>query len=124
MTSLSTYQELITKKLAELEQDLSSIATHTVTGDDWEAVPEKDSLNQADDNLEADGLEEWESRRAATADLEIEYANCKRALAKIEAGTFGSCEICSALIEEARLLAKPTARTCVAHRDEEGTLSL
>ena len=35
------------------------------------------------------------------------------ALAKVEAGTYGSCESCSQPITEARLEAKPAARLCI-----------
>lgn len=38
----------------------------------------------------------------------------EHALAKLEAGTFGACETCSAAIAEARLDAMPTARLCIS----------
>ena len=56
--------------------------------------------------------------------LEVMFRNCNRALEKLESGTFGTCEVCGELIEENRLLILPTARTCVAHIDEERTLTL
>ena len=37
------------------------------------------------------------------------------ALQRIAAGTYGLCEVCGAPIPAARLEARPTARTCVAH---------
>lgn len=36
------------------------------------------------------------------------------ALARIDAGTYGRCEICGEMISAARLTARPTARRCVA----------
>ena len=36
------------------------------------------------------------------------------ALARVAAGTYGTCEVCRRPIAEARLRARPTARTCVA----------
>ncbi len=37
----------------------------------------------------------------------------ERALEKLTLGTYGTCEICSATINPARLDAIPTARTCI-----------
>jgi RNA polymerase-binding transcription factor DksA len=37
------------------------------------------------------------------------------ALARVEAGTYGRCEVCGAAIPVERLEARPTARTCVEH---------
>jgi RNA polymerase-binding transcription factor DksA len=37
------------------------------------------------------------------------------ALARLEAGTFGRCEVCGSAIPTERLEARPTARTCVQH---------
>lgn len=36
------------------------------------------------------------------------------ALARVAAGTYGTCEVCRRPIATARLRARPTARTCVA----------
>ncbi|MGO4596839.1 TraR/DksA family transcriptional regulator [Terrabacter sp. 2RAF25] len=37
------------------------------------------------------------------------------ALARLEAGTYGRCEVCGSAIPAERLEARPTARTCVQH---------
>jgi len=37
------------------------------------------------------------------------------ALAKLEQGTYGRCEVCGKPIAEARLEAMPSARTCIEH---------
>jgi DnaK suppressor protein len=37
------------------------------------------------------------------------------ALARIAAGTYGTCEVCGVPIPEERLVARPFARTCVLH---------
>jgi RNA polymerase-binding transcription factor len=37
------------------------------------------------------------------------------ALAKLDEGTYGRCEVCGEPIAEARLEAMPSARTCIAH---------
>jgi RNA polymerase-binding transcription factor DksA len=45
-------------------------------------------------------------------------------LKKMEQNTFGTCEICGNEIEEDRLEAMPSARTCKAHLENERELSL
>jgi RNA polymerase-binding transcription factor DksA len=78
----------------------------------------------SDSNNIADFGEEADERIATLAELETRYRNVVRALEKIEAGTFGLCEISGEPIEEARLNANPAARTCVAHREDEYDLPL
>jgi DnaK suppressor protein len=80
--------------------------------------------DEPDLNDVADNAEEWEERAATLALLETTWNDTRRALAKMDAGTYGVCEICQAPIAEDRLEANPSARTCLAHIDEEATLSL
>ena len=56
--------------------------------------------------------------------LETRFRNIKRALDKIEAGTFGICEISGNQIEPERLAANPAARTDISHIDKEDTLPI
>jgi RNA polymerase-binding transcription factor DksA len=124
MLSYRKEEERLTADLARITAELSAIARHNPTTDDWEAVPDIAELSEADQNTEADTVEEWNERRATLASLEIEYRDIKRALAKIAAGTYGVCEIAGEPIEPERLAFKPTARTCQAHLNEEHTLPL
>jgi RNA polymerase-binding transcription factor DksA len=124
MIDLQKYQTKLDDLLTTITKDLASVAKHDSNTDDWEAVPDNTDLNSADINLEADAIESWNERRATVSALEIEYRDIKRALQKITAGTFGLCEISGEPIEEERLEAKPTARTNMAHLNEEGQLPL
>lgn len=111
-------------ELTRLTEELSSIATRDEVTDDWVATPDSEELKEIDENNEADAVEGWNERRATVAQLEMMYHNTKNALQKIEAGTFGLCEICNEPIESDRLAVIPNARTCKAHRDDERTLPL
>ncbi|MBP9842928.1 MAG: TraR/DksA C4-type zinc finger protein [Candidatus Pacebacteria bacterium] len=122
--SNSEYKELLEVELVRLISELETIATLEKTTGDWTAVPDATEQSEADSNSEADGVEEWQERQATVTQLETLYQNTKRALAKIEAGIFGLCEICQNHIEEDRLRAIPTARTCKAHLNDERTLTL
>lgn len=105
-------------------QELKSIASFNEETGDWEAVPVADDLGNADENVEADAVEEWDTRRSVVAQLETRYRNINRALEKIANGTYGICELSGEPIEEARLTANPAARTNIANRDRERELPL
>jgi DnaK suppressor protein len=119
------YQTTLEAQLKTIQSELASIGTYDATSDNWEAVPEvEDGGGDADENTNADAAENLAERAATLSDLERQYHDTKRALAKIASGTYGHCEICQAAIEEKRLNYKPDARTCLTHLNEEATLPL
>ena len=71
-----------------------------------------------------DRVEDWDERRSTIAALETRYNNIKRALDKIEKGTYGICEISGQPIEAERLKANPAARTSQANQEKEAQLPL
>lgn len=124
MIDLKFYETKLAADLKTIEQELSTIANYDEATDNWEAIPDTSELSEADINNEADGIETWNERRSTVSALEIEYRDIKRAQKKLVAGTFGICEISGSPIEEKRLAAKATARTCIAHMNEESQLSI
>jgi RNA polymerase-binding transcription factor DksA len=113
------YQARLLAMLEEITKELQSVGIHNPENpSDWIAVPEDIDAEEPDENLSADSVEAWNERTALVATLEPQYNNIKAALARIEEGTFGICEICKAPIEERRLSANPVSRTCVEHMDE------
>lgn len=122
MEQFSEQKTVLEAELEIVTNELRSIATHNEMTDDWIAVPEEGTVGNADENVASDAVEEWDTRRAVMAQLEIRYKNLKRALQKIEDGTYGTCEICGDPIEPERLAANPAARTNIAHKDEEHQL--
>jgi RNA polymerase-binding transcription factor DksA len=110
----------LTQMLADITDELKTVGVHDPHNPaDWTAKTDADETDDADDNLTADHIEEWNERVALVADLETQYNNIVAALARIDAGTYGVCEISGAPIEPERLDADPTARTCIAHKDEQ-----
>lgn len=91
---------------------------------DWIPVPDEPSDTEPDANDLGDRSEEWQAIRGTLDLLETRLNNVKRALQKIEKGTFGTCEICGQQIEEDRLAANPAARTCIKHLAEEDNLQI
>ena len=124
MIDHTTLKTTLEETLLRVTKDLEQIATLDEHTGDWVAVPDTTELSEADENSEADGVEEWNQRQATLSQLETLYRNAKRALSKITEGTFGRCEVCNEAIEPERLSAIPTARTCKNHMDDERTLSL
>ena len=124
MKDTNDYAHLLKEALERVEAELRTIAIYDLRTDNWEAIPDGASAGDADENSEADVVEEWNERRATTAVLETDYRNLKRALGKISSGTYGICEISGEAIESDRLEANPSARTCTLHMNEEGSLSL
>lgn len=110
--------------LAALTEELKAIGIHDPKNPaNWtEKANDLDAVS-ADPNEVADRTEEWDERRATLSVLETRYNNINRALEKIEAGTYGICEVIGEQIEEARLDANPAARTCEAHMEEESKLT-
>ncbi len=126
MTSLDI-QSLTTQlqiDKARIEEELSTMAVYNAQTDDWELLLENDSQFDADSNDVGDFNEAADEQIATLALLETRYRNIVRALAKVEAGTYGICEISGETIEAARLHANPAARTCLAHLNDEDLLPL
>lgn len=82
---------------------------------DWEAVPADLNIPEADKNEVADKIEDFEEKFGTERELETRLKDVEDALKKISAGTYGVCETGGEKIEEARLSANPSARTCIKH---------
>jgi len=124
MINTEEFEEILSNELKKITADLEIIAVKDPVSNDWVAVPISEELMSADPNSEADGVEEWNERRAILAQLEIRHRNIKRALEKINNGTYGFCEISGEPIEVERLRANPAARTNLANLDREKELAL
>lgn len=112
------YKKRLEKMRADITQELNAIGIHNPENpSDWIAKTERDDTDDADQNLAADMQELWDERDGLIADLEPRYNNIVAALARIDAGTFGVCEVGGEKIEAERLDANPAARTCIAHRE-------
>ncbi len=108
-------KKLEEEKLA-LETELSKVARKNPDNlTDWEPIPAEHDASSADENLVADGIEEYEENAAITNSLEARYKDVLSGLDKITHGVYGKCQVCQKDIEEDRLEANPAARTCKEH---------
>ena len=122
--NINDFKNKLEVRLINVTAELETLGKFDIVTGDWTEIKSEDTSSEADLNSEADAAEEMEERGATLSVLETEYNDIKRALHKIEVGTFGICEISGEQIEEARLQFKPTARTCKTHMNEEGALPL
>lgn len=107
---------MLEKELKTLEGELLSIGQRSPSNpNDWEAKPNKVDADTADDMEVAESIDEYEDNAGILKQLEVQYNNVKDALTKIDAGTYGICENNGHEIEEARLLANPSAKSCLKH---------
>ena len=99
---------------ASLELELTDIGKlHNATSGDWTGGPGDLQAGTEDENVLADKIEETLTNDAIVSELEARLANVKKALQKIEEGTYGICENCDKPIDKDRLQANPAATTCL-----------
>lgn len=111
----TAYKTTLSEEKTRLEAELATVGRRNPANpSDWEALP-PETGQESDPNDAADLIEGYEGNAAILKDLEIRYNQVLAALARIDAGTYGVCEVSGEEIEEARLQADPAARTCKAH---------
>lgn len=101
---------------ADLEKELGEVGQKSPgTAGAWEATAGNIEVDTADENELADKLEEYEGNSGILQQLESQLTEVKSALSRIDAGTYGVCEICQKPIEKERLEANPSARISLKH---------
>ena len=98
---LSATRTRLQSSLAELETRLTHIAR------DLSDTPDRDWEEQAIE------LEDDEALEHQAALVEAEIVSVKRALERINKGTYGECVQCGEQISPARLQARPEAALCI-----------
>jgi len=112
------FKDWLESEKTSLEEKLSALGHRINDAGDWVATPPEQDGNEADYLDQATHVEAFEERVAALSQLERRYSDIMRALGKIEANTYGICEISGETIELDRLEANPSARTSKAHMNE------
>lgn len=114
--NIDAMKERLLGEKAVVEAELATVGRkNPQTPGDWVPTPgEQDSAATEPDEI-ADKIEDFEQNTAIVRELEIRLGDIDAALAKIDAGTYGTCEVDGSAIEEDRLDANPAARTCKAH---------
>lgn len=117
---LEYFKKRLLDDKTQLEDELKSVGRiNPDNPEDWEPIPPGINDREADLNKLADDVEGFEENSAILKQLETRLQNVKKALAKIDAGTYGICEVSGDEIEMERLEANPAARTNIANKDKE-----
>ncbi len=115
MIDTTNAKNLLTEEKNKLEAELLTLGRRNPSNPaDWEALPQGTG-QEADPSDAADLIEGYEENTAILKDLEIRYNEVLAALARIDSGSYGTCEVSGEEIEEDRLAADPAARTCKEH---------
>lgn len=110
------YKGRLEEEKKKLETELAGVSRKNPSNPgDWEPVPPPETEQEADPVDAADYSEGFDTNASITADLENRYNEVTAALARINEGTYGICEVSEEPIEADRLDADPAARTCKAH---------
>lgn len=110
------FQKKLEEEKKTLEDRLAQVARKDPDNpSSWEPVPSERDVSQADENVVADAIEEFEENNAILNTLEARYKDVKSGLDKIKHGVYGKCQVCQKEIEADRLEANPAARTCKEH---------
>lgn len=96
-------RELVEQRLASVEQRLASVRGARSEWSDEEHDPEGFALTF-----------EWQQAEGARREHRHELAELDAAEARVEAGTFGVCEVCGREIPEGQLELRPARTSCVA----------
>ena len=105
---LETERDILVEQL----KDMGKLDPET---GDWEATPEEISSPESDQNDMADRFEDFEAKSSMIKVLEPRLKNILYALKTLGRESFGRCEVCKKDIEQTRMNANPTARTCKKH---------
>jgi len=124
MENTTEFKDALEVERNRLITALSTLAVHNQVTDDWELNLAGDPLDETDESLVADAAEAAETDISILAELENEYRHIQIALQKIEAGTYGICEMSGEIIDIDRLRANPAARTCREHMNDESQLPM
>lgn len=114
MNDTNTFKARLEEEKAKLEAEMGTIGQRNASNpNDWEAADTEEG--DPDPNVQANKLENYAENAAVLGALETRYDDVRAALGRIDAGTYGTCEVGGEEIESDRLEADPAARTCKAH---------
>lgn len=108
----ATARKLLEAERSRLEEVMSSAELETLEESETESYQELSSVDQHSGDL---GTATYEREKADSIRTSVEgqLADVEHALARLEAGSYGVCELCGKKIPDERLKARPAARFCI-----------
>jgi DnaK suppressor protein len=107
--------QLLTKKKQILD-DLSSLSRHDNHEADDRTTKFPEYGDKPDEN--AQEISDYSTNLAAEKVLEKSLSDIEKALDNIDKGTYGICKYCGQEIGDKRLVARPTASSCINCKTE------
>lgn len=104
------------RRLRERAAELAAMERRLSADEDSIRADRADAT--ADDEHDPEGSTlsgEWQRIEVLRRSTAAERAEVEAALARVDAGTYGVCEVCGREIPPARLEARPMATRCVEH---------
>jgi RNA polymerase-binding transcription factor DksA len=107
------YKELLEKEEDRLIESMSFLGhmSNDATGEWTVDISKPEDIREFDN--ESDRMEEAATNESILETLEERLKEVRNALAKIEKGDYGKCEICQKEIEEDKLKANPATTKCM-----------
>ncbi|MES2409697.1 MAG: TraR/DksA C4-type zinc finger protein [Patescibacteria group bacterium] len=113
---LKYFEMKLTAEKKLLEDELKTVGRRNPHNpNDWEPKYTNTNTDSADQLEVAEELENYQNNIAILNNLESKYNEVLKAIEKIHQNKYGTCEVCKETIEEDRLEANPSARTCKKH---------
>ncbi len=119
---LDYFKHKLEAEYAHLEGELRDLGVEDEETGEWDTTAGDIDESATEPDEIADRIEDLEERRGETTTLQKHLDLVEHALARIEEGSYGTCEIGGEEIEEDRLEVNPSARTCKAHMEQEKEL--
>ncbi len=116
MENTQRFKYMLEKEKEMIEKELATVGRKNPDeSEDWEATEPEMNTDTAEDGEVAYTIAQFENNRGIVTQLETQLGEVTAALKKVEEGTYGVCETCGEKIEEDRLEANASARTCKTH---------
>lgn len=121
----STARKLLEEERSRLEDVKNSAELETLEEGETESYQELSAVDQHTGDL---GTATFEREKADSIrnSVEAQLADVDHAMARLESGTYGICEMCGKTIPDERLKARPAARFCIddqAKVERQSTIS-
>jgi len=112
-------KEKLEKERDMLLNQVRDIGVQDPETNEWEAIPERITSKETDQNEMADRFEDFEERSSVIKVLASRLNKVLDTLKEIDKASFGICEVCGKNIKMARIEADPSAKTCKEHINEQ-----
>lgn len=110
-TTLQKIEKQLREEKGKLENQLAQISTKNIHNpEDYNAVFPQFGEKEEDNATE---VAQYSDNLTLERTLESALRDVNKALESIKKGTYGTCKYCKKLIDERRLLARPTSSSCI-----------